>query len=142
MRQFNYVDFLIQLHGNSQRFSDLSIKWVQWSLIPIGSMISHSHRFNDLSVHAWSIKWISYRLSKFGLQSKNLRKCDHITEAMKDFHWLKNCIQFKVLVTIYQWVNYHVSHNDFFLLWSHIFRKGSYQLGSVNFFNCLIWHSV
>ena len=38
---------------------------------------------------------------------KNLRKFDHITEAMKDLHWLKipEHIQFKVLVTIYQCVN-------------------------------------
>ena len=38
---------------------------------------------------------------------KSLRKFDHITEAMKDLHWLKipECIQFKVLVTIYQCVN-------------------------------------
>ena len=38
---------------------------------------------------------------------KTLRKFDHITEAMKDLHWLKipEHIQFKVLVTIYQCVN-------------------------------------
>ena len=38
---------------------------------------------------------------------KNLRKFDHITEAMKDLHWLKipEHIQFKFLVTIYQCVN-------------------------------------
>ena len=38
---------------------------------------------------------------------KTLRKFDHITEAMKDLHWLKipECIQFKILVTIYQCVN-------------------------------------
>ena len=38
---------------------------------------------------------------------KYLRKFDHITEAMKDLHWLKipEHIQFKVLVTIYQCVN-------------------------------------
>ena len=38
---------------------------------------------------------------------KNLRKFDHITEAMKDLHWLKipEHIQFKVLVTIYQWLS-------------------------------------
>ena len=38
---------------------------------------------------------------------KNLKKFDHITEAMKDLHWQKipEHIQFKVLVTIYQCVN-------------------------------------
>ena len=38
---------------------------------------------------------------------KNLRKFDHITEAIEDLHWLKipEHIQFKVLVTIYQCVN-------------------------------------
>ena len=38
---------------------------------------------------------------------KNLRKYDHITDAMKDLHWLKipQHIQFKVLVTIYLCVN-------------------------------------
>ena len=38
---------------------------------------------------------------------KNLRKYDHISDAMKDLHWLKipQSIQFKVLVTIYQCVN-------------------------------------
>ena len=38
---------------------------------------------------------------------KNLRKFDHIAEAMKDFHWLKipEHNQYKVLVTIYQCVN-------------------------------------
>ena len=38
---------------------------------------------------------------------KNLRKFDHITEAMKDLHWLKipEHIQSKVLVKIYQCVN-------------------------------------
>ena len=38
---------------------------------------------------------------------KNLRKYDHISNAIKDLHWLKipQCIQFKVLVTIYQCVN-------------------------------------
>ena len=38
---------------------------------------------------------------------KNLRKYDHISDAMKDLLWLKipQCIQFKVLVTIYQCVN-------------------------------------
>ena len=38
---------------------------------------------------------------------KNLRKYDHISDEMKDLHWLKipQCIQFKVLVTIYQCVN-------------------------------------
>ena len=38
---------------------------------------------------------------------KNLRKYDHISHAMKVLHWLKipQCIQFKVLVTIYQCVN-------------------------------------
>ena len=38
---------------------------------------------------------------------KNLRKNDHISDAMKDLHWLKipQHIQFKVLVTIYQCVN-------------------------------------
>ena len=38
---------------------------------------------------------------------KNLRKYDHISDAMKDLHWLKipQCIQFKILVTIYQCVN-------------------------------------
>ena len=38
---------------------------------------------------------------------KTLRKFDHITEAMKDLHWLKipERIQFKILVTIYQCVN-------------------------------------
>ena len=38
---------------------------------------------------------------------KNLRKYDHISDAMKTLHWLKipQHIQFKVLVTIYQCVN-------------------------------------
>ena len=38
---------------------------------------------------------------------KNLRKFDHVTEAMKNLHWLKipECIWFKVLVMIYQCVN-------------------------------------
>ena len=38
---------------------------------------------------------------------KTLRKFDHITEAMKDLHWLKipEHIQFNVLVTIYQCIN-------------------------------------
>ena len=38
---------------------------------------------------------------------KNLRKYDLISDAMEDLHWLKisQCIQFKVLVTIYQCVN-------------------------------------
>ena len=38
---------------------------------------------------------------------KNLRKFAHITEAIKDLHWLKipECIQFTVQVTIYQCVN-------------------------------------
>ena len=37
----------------------------------------------------------------------DLRKFDHINEAMKDLHWLKipEHIQFKFLVTIYQCVN-------------------------------------
>ena len=38
---------------------------------------------------------------------KNLRKYDHISDAMKDLYWLKikQRIQFKVLVTIYLCVN-------------------------------------
>ena len=38
---------------------------------------------------------------------KNLRKYDHISDAMKGLHWLKipQRIQFKVLATIYQCVN-------------------------------------
>ena len=38
---------------------------------------------------------------------KNLRKYDHISDAMKDLHWLKipQRIQFKVLFTIYQYVS-------------------------------------
>ena len=37
----------------------------------------------------------------------NLRKYDHVSDAMKDLHWLKvpERIQFKVLVTMYQCVN-------------------------------------
>ena len=39
--------------------------------------------------------------------TKHLKKYDHIGDTMKDLHWLKipQCIQFKVLVTIYQCVN-------------------------------------
>ena len=38
---------------------------------------------------------------------KNLRKYDHISDAVKDLHWLKipQHIHFKILVTIYQCVS-------------------------------------
>ena len=37
----------------------------------------------------------------------NLGKYNHVTDHMKDLHWLKvpECIQFKALVTVYQYVN-------------------------------------
>ena len=37
----------------------------------------------------------------------NLGKYDHVTDSMKDLHWLKvpECIRFKALVTVYQCVN-------------------------------------
>ena len=60
---------------------------------------------------------------------QKLRKFDHITEAMKDLHWLKvpGHIQFKVLVTIYQCVNGLAPSFAIYLLDINLTRRGIYN---------------
>ena len=72
-------------------------------------VISKLHYHNGLLLGA-----LAHQLNKLQIVQnvccttiKNLRKYDHMSDAMKDLHWLKipQHIQFKVLVTIYQCVN-------------------------------------
>ena len=102
-----------------------------------GLIISKLDNFNGLllGVSAHQMNKLQIAQNMCCRIIKNLRKYDHISDAMKDLHWLKipQHIQFKVLVTIYQCVNCLVQPFIINLLDLNLTRKNLRSNTQVNF---------